>query len=167
MTHTHVAAVVGDRTLTEAEVEARVAALRSGPLAPRLPRPGTADARNLRRWVVQVMTYEAVVEQEAATLDLRPQPPDTHVELRLTDALRMGGVTAAVLTSLPVAPRYAPGSPPTSPYRSPPSATTTPATATCTPARTKRSAPPSRTNSTRQRPTATSHCGWNAATRNR
>ncbi|MFD3479080.1 hypothetical protein [Streptomyces sp. NPDC058695] len=104
MTHTHVAAVVGDRTLTEAEVEARVAALRSGPLAPRLPRPGTADARNLRRWVVQVMTHEEVVEQEAAILDLPLQPPDTHVELRLTDALRMGGVTAAVLTSLPVAP---------------------------------------------------------------
>ncbi|WP_406427057.1 hypothetical protein [Streptomyces sp. NBC_00147] len=107
MTHTHVAAVVGDRTLTEAEVEARVATLRSGPLAPRLPRPGTADARNLRRWVVQVMTYEAVVEEEAAQLNLprrRPcQPPCTKGELHLVDALRMGGVTAAVLTTLPVA----------------------------------------------------------------
>ncbi|MFF1358953.1 hypothetical protein [Streptomyces sp. NPDC058297] len=103
MTHTHVAAVVGDRTLTEAEVEARVAALRSGPLAPRLPRPGTADARNLRRWVVQVMTYEAVVEEEAAKLNLPRRPPPAKGELSLVDALRMGGVTAAVLTSLPVA----------------------------------------------------------------
>ncbi|MCX5441097.1 MULTISPECIES: hypothetical protein [unclassified Streptomyces] len=103
MTHTHAAAVVGDRTLTEAEVEARVAALRRGPLAPRLPRPGTADARNLRRWVVQVMTYEAVVEAEAAALNLPSRPPFTRDGLRLVDALRMGGVTAAVLASLPVA----------------------------------------------------------------
>lgn len=104
MTHPHIAARVGDRTFTEAEVEARVATLRRGPLAPRLPRPGTADARNLRRWVVQVMTYEAVVEEEAARLNLPPQPPQAEAELSLADALRMGGVTAAVLTSLPVAP---------------------------------------------------------------
>ncbi|MFD5122540.1 hypothetical protein [Streptomyces sp. NPDC058385] len=104
MTQTHLAARVGDRTFTEAEVEARVATLRRGPLAPRLPRPGTADARNLRRWVVQVMTYEAVVEEAAATLNLPPRPPRTEHGLSLADALRMGGVTAAVLASLPVAP---------------------------------------------------------------
>jgi [acyl-carrier-protein] S-malonyltransferase len=103
VTRTHVAARVGDRTFTEAEVETRVERLRRGPLAPRLPRPGTADARNLRRWVVQVMTYEAVVEAEAAALNLPPRPP-TEGRLSLVDALRMGGVTAAVLTSLPVAP---------------------------------------------------------------
>ncbi|MFF1396948.1 hypothetical protein ACFVZD_24475 [Streptomyces sp. NPDC058287] len=104
MTRTHVAARVGDRTFTEDEVEARVARLRRGPLAPRLPRPGTADARNLRRWVVQVMTYEAVVEAEAAKLDLPPRPLHSKDGLSLVEALGMGGVTAAVLASLPVAP---------------------------------------------------------------
>ncbi|MFB6959255.1 hypothetical protein ACFCYB_20065 [Streptomyces sp. NPDC056309] len=104
MTAQRVAALVDGRALTEDAVEAGVAALRRGPLAARLPRAGTADARNLRRWVVQVMTYKAVLTNAAAALGLDTEPADHDSGLTFGDALRMGGVTAAVLASHPVAP---------------------------------------------------------------
>ncbi|MFE2021880.1 hypothetical protein ACFW9O_27960 [Streptomyces sp. NPDC059499] len=97
------AAHVGARAITEEAVEARVTALRRGPLASRLPRPGTADARNLRRWVVQLLTYEAVVEDAAAAMGLTAGQNRRRREFSLSAALGTGGVTAAVLASLPVA----------------------------------------------------------------
>ncbi|MFD9543747.1 hypothetical protein [Streptomyces sp. NPDC060022] len=103
MTGPGVAAHVGARTVTEEAVEARVTALRRGPLASRLPRPGTADARNLRRWVVQLLTYEAVVEDAAASMGLTAEQTSRRKEFSLSAALGTGGVTAAVLASLPVA----------------------------------------------------------------
>ncbi|MET9383351.1 hypothetical protein ABZY09_20320 [Streptomyces sp. NPDC002928] len=103
MTGPRAAAHVGARAVTEDEVQARVTALRRGPLATRLPRPGTADARNLRRWVVQLLTYEAVIEDAAATMGLVTEQPHRRREFNLSAALSTGGVTAAVLASLPVA----------------------------------------------------------------
>ncbi|WP_328907390.1 hypothetical protein OG230_32850 [Streptomyces sp. NBC_00234] len=103
MTGSGVAAHVGARTVTEEAVEARVTALRRGRLATRLPRPGTADARNLRRWVVQLLTYEAVIEDAAAGMDLSAERTYRPREFSLSSALSTGGVTAAVLASLPVA----------------------------------------------------------------
>jgi len=98
-----VAAYVGERAILEEEVEARVAALRTGPLAARLPRPDTADGRNLRRWVVQVMTHEAVIEAEAQALGLRVRGDEGGEALTLPAAMRMGGVAAAVLARSPLA----------------------------------------------------------------
>ncbi|MEW9528101.1 peptidylprolyl isomerase [Microbispora sp. NPDC049125] len=69
-----IAAVVGERAVTVVEVEARLGRLRSGPLAGRLPDPRTAEGRNLRRWLVQVMAAELIVEQEAARLGVLPEP---------------------------------------------------------------------------------------------
>ncbi|MYW63111.1 malonyl CoA-ACP transacylase [Streptomyces sp. SID8379] len=103
MTGPRVAALVDGQPVTEDAVEARVDELRRGPLAARLPRPGTADARNLRRWVVQVMTYEAVVAHEAVALGLTVQQGQEPAPLSFTDALRTGGVTAAVLAARPLA----------------------------------------------------------------
>ncbi|MBO2452662.1 malonyl CoA-ACP transacylase [Actinomadura barringtoniae] len=97
------AAYVGERAILEEEVEARVAALRTGPLAARLPRSETADGRNLRRWVVQVMTHEAVIEAEAAALGLRVDGGGAGETLTLPAAMRMGGVAAAVLARSPLA----------------------------------------------------------------
>ncbi|MFD0575271.1 DUF7158 domain-containing protein [Dactylosporangium darangshiense] len=106
-----VAAYVAGRPVLVAEVEARLAALRSGPYAARLPHPATAEGRNLRRWLVQVLTTEAVLDHEARSRGLTAQggtpPPAT-----LGAALRMGGVTAAVLAVHPSPPRCAPRSPP-------------------------------------------------------
>ncbi|MEZ0074217.1 hypothetical protein [Planotetraspora sp. GP83] len=98
------AAYVGERPILVEDVEARVDALRRGPLAGRLPQPGTADGRNLRRWVVQVMTHEAVIETEAAALGVSAEQENGGRQgLTLPVALRMGGVAAAVLASMPVA----------------------------------------------------------------
>jgi [acyl-carrier-protein] S-malonyltransferase len=49
-----------------AEVDAREAALRRGPVAATLPRPGTGEGRQLRRWIVQVLVAERIVEVEAS-----------------------------------------------------------------------------------------------------
>ena len=102
---TRVAAWVADRPVTVATVEERLTALRRGPYAARLPHPDTAEGRNLRRWMVQVLTVEAVVEHEARALGLSPGSPgdDTPVPLTLAEALRTGGVTAAVVAAHPLA----------------------------------------------------------------
>ncbi|WP_157099274.1 peptidylprolyl isomerase [Microbispora sp. ATCC PTA-5024] len=103
-----VAAVVDGRAVPAAEVDARLATLRNGPLAARLPHPDTAEGRNLRRWVVQVMAAEILVEQEAARrgiTDGGPQErgPGEAVALTLAAALRTGGVAAALLAAMPLA----------------------------------------------------------------
>lgn len=99
-----VAAWVGDRPITAAEVDRRLAGLRAGPLASRLPPPDTAQGRNLRRWLVQVLTVEELVAQEAAARGVIAEPCDSgHAAVTLAGALRAGGVTAAVLAADPVA----------------------------------------------------------------
>lgn len=97
-----VAAWVGDRPIPVSLVDERVAALRAGPYAGRLPHPDTAEGRNLRRWLVQVLTIEAVVEREARIRDVVPDgsPPRP---VSLAQALRTGGVTAAVVAAHPLA----------------------------------------------------------------
>jgi len=98
------AAAGGDRAVTVAEIEERVAALRRGPYAARLPHPDTAEGRNLRRWVVQVVTSEMVIAEEAARLGVTLTPPDESPgEVTLRTALGVGGVTATLLAGLPVA----------------------------------------------------------------
>ncbi|MEV7966099.1 peptidylprolyl isomerase [Sphaerisporangium sp. NPDC088356] len=99
-----VAAEVGERVVPVSDVDAREAELRAGPLAARLPHPRSAEGRNLRRWLVQVLVTEALVEEEAAALGLvavedRPRPGP----LTLPAALRTGGVVAAVTVSMPLA----------------------------------------------------------------
>ncbi|MFG2044718.1 hypothetical protein [Dactylosporangium sp. NPDC048998] len=97
-----VAAYVGARAVTVAEVEARLAAMRAGPYAARLPHPATAEGRNLRRWLVQVLATEAVLDHEAGRRGLtgagRPARP---VHPTLAEALRLGGVAATVLALHP------------------------------------------------------------------
>ncbi|MFC6081831.1 peptidylprolyl isomerase [Sphaerisporangium aureirubrum] len=100
-----VAAEVGRRVITVDEVDAREAALRAGPLAGRLPSPYGAEGRNLRRWTVQVLVTEVLIEQEAVALGLPVPAPcaDRPGALTLGGALRAGGVVAAVAASMPVA----------------------------------------------------------------
>ncbi|MEO3813685.1 peptidylprolyl isomerase [Sphaerisporangium sp. B11E5] len=94
----HVAAWVGGRVVTVAEVDAREAALRGGPMAARLPSPRSPEGRNLRRWVAQVLVTEELIAQEAAALGLTA-PAAPPAPLTLPDALRAGGVVAAVAAS--------------------------------------------------------------------
>jgi [acyl-carrier-protein] S-malonyltransferase len=98
------AAWVGDRPIPVRLVDDRLAALRSGPLAARLPPPATAEGRNLRRWLVQLITTEAVVEHEAAQRGVTAAGHDGVARpVSAADALRLGGVTAAVLAARPLA----------------------------------------------------------------
>ncbi|WP_062347752.1 DUF7158 domain-containing protein [Herbidospora yilanensis] len=87
-----IAATVGEETVSAAEVEERLTTLYAGPLAARLPHPGSPEGRNLRRWLVQLMTMERVVAQEC---DLGGEA----VPVALPVALRTGGVVAAVLAT--------------------------------------------------------------------
>jgi [acyl-carrier-protein] S-malonyltransferase len=99
-----VAAFVHGRPVPVALVEARMAALRSGPYAARLPHPDTAEGRNLRRWLVQAMTTEAVIDHEARARGIVADPGDLGPRpLTLAAALRVGGVTAAIIAAHPLA----------------------------------------------------------------
>ncbi|MBV8965601.1 MAG: malonyl CoA-ACP transacylase, partial [Mycobacteriaceae bacterium] len=49
-----VAATVGGVPIAVDEIDAREAALRSGRLAAALPRAGTREGRQLRRWLTQL-----------------------------------------------------------------------------------------------------------------
>lgn len=98
------AAWVGERAIPVAVVEERLAAMRSGPYAARLPHPDTAEGRNLRRWLVQAITAEAVIEHEARVRGIVADSADGGPPwLTLLDALRVGGVTAAIVATHPLA----------------------------------------------------------------
>jgi [acyl-carrier-protein] S-malonyltransferase len=94
-----VAALVGGVPIRVDEVDAREAALRAGPVATTLPRAGTSEGRQLRRWLTQLLAAERVVAAEAATLSVTAEDAPTEDSL-LPDAsarLDIGSVAAAVL----------------------------------------------------------------------
>jgi [acyl-carrier-protein] S-malonyltransferase len=94
-----VAATVGGVPIRTDEVDAREAALRAGRVAAGLPRPGTSEGRQLRRWLTQLLATERVVAAEAAALSVTPERAPTEDEL-LPDAsarLDIGSVAAAAL----------------------------------------------------------------------
>lgn len=92
-------ATVGGVPVALAEVDAREARLRGGPLAAALPAAGTGEGRQLRRWLTQLIVTERVVAAEAAARGLTAGGAPTEAEL-LPDAtarLEIGSVAAAVL----------------------------------------------------------------------
>jgi [acyl-carrier-protein] S-malonyltransferase len=94
-----VAAKVGGIPIRVDEVDAREAALRAGPVAATLPRAGTSEGRQLRRWLTQLLATERVVAAEAAALSMTPEHAPTEDEL-LPDAsarLDIGSIAAAAL----------------------------------------------------------------------
>jgi [acyl-carrier-protein] S-malonyltransferase len=104
MTPTATAAWVAGRPVPVRVIDERLALLRSGPYAARLPHSGTADGRNLRRWLVQVVTTEALIDHEARTRGLIADERDGEPRpVTLAEALRSGGVTAAIIAAHPAA----------------------------------------------------------------
>jgi len=94
-----VAATVGGVPIAVAEVDAREAALRSGRRAAALPRAGTSEGRQLRRWLTQLLVTERVVAVESAALGVTPDAAPAEDEL-LPDGsarLEIGSVAAAAL----------------------------------------------------------------------
>ncbi len=63
-TAAQVVARVGRSVVTTVELEERLAALRNGPLGPRLPKDGTPAGVRLRRWVAQLLACEALLLHE-------------------------------------------------------------------------------------------------------
>ena len=93
-----VAAYVRGEAVTVAEIEARLAQVRTSGFGARLPDPATAEGRNARRWVTQLVCAERLV---AADLGPNTARSGDSRGLTIDRALGVGGVAAAVLTLRP------------------------------------------------------------------
>ncbi len=93
------AATVAGVPVSVDEVDARERALRATRLASSLPRPGTSEGRQLRRWLTQLLVTERVVAAEAAALGVTAggAPSEDRVLPDTTARLEIGSVAASVL----------------------------------------------------------------------
>ncbi|MGV0872627.1 DUF7158 domain-containing protein [Mycolicibacterium sp. XJ879] len=98
------AATVDGIPVTVDDVDAREAQLRATRLAASLPRPGTSEGRQLRRWLTQLLVTERVVAAEAGASGLSADDAPTEDELLPDTVTRMeiGSIAASVLAD-PVA----------------------------------------------------------------
>lgn len=87
------------------DVDFLEAGLRAGPVAATLPRTGTREGRQLRRWLVQVLVAQRLVAAEAGTRDLTGDGAPALAELAPDRAalLSLGSVAADLLTRSAVA----------------------------------------------------------------
>lgn len=94
-----VVATVAGAPVSTTEVDRRETELRASVLASALPRPGTSEGRQLRRWLTQLLVTERVVAQEAAALGVDCAGAPTEGELLPDNAARLeiGSVAASVL----------------------------------------------------------------------
>lgn len=94
-----IAAAVGGAPVPVAEVDAREAVLRTSPQTAALPRPGTSEGRQLRRWVTQLLVTERVIAHEASALGVTAATAPALDELLpdLTARLEVGSIAGSVL----------------------------------------------------------------------
>jgi [acyl-carrier-protein] S-malonyltransferase len=94
-----VAATVGGVPVLVDEVDAREALLRDSAVASSLPRPGTSEGRQLRRWLTQLLVTERVVAAEAGARGLSADGAPAEIELLpdMTARLEIGSVAASAL----------------------------------------------------------------------
>jgi [acyl-carrier-protein] S-malonyltransferase len=94
-----IAATVGGVPVPVSDVDAREARLRASGLAASLPRPGTSEGRQLRRWLTQLLVTERLIAAEAAKRGLAGDKAPSEEELLpdTTARLEIGSVTAAAL----------------------------------------------------------------------
>jgi [acyl-carrier-protein] S-malonyltransferase len=99
MSHTHVAATVAGLGVPVSDVDAREAVLRNAMPAAALPRAGTSEGRQLRRWLTQLLVSEAVIAAEAADTGVTAARAPTEDELLPDDSARLeiGSIAAAAL----------------------------------------------------------------------
>ena len=94
------AATVAGSRVPVSEVDAREAVLRASPQTAALPRPGTSEGRQLRRWLTQLLVTERVVATEAASLGVTvtdATPTEEDLLPNLTARLEIGSITASTL----------------------------------------------------------------------
>jgi [acyl-carrier-protein] S-malonyltransferase len=89
-------AVVAGRPVSVEEVDERERRLRAGTPAAALPRPGTSEGRQLRRWLTQLLVAERVIALAGADGDA---PDLTEVLPDTAAGLEIGSIAAAVLTA--------------------------------------------------------------------
>ncbi|MGA5541200.1 DUF7158 domain-containing protein [Mycobacterium sp. NPDC051198] len=101
MNPTECAARVAGNPVSVKEIDDREAALRAGNRASALPRPGTSEGRQLRRWLTQLVVAERVVDAEACVRGLSGLGAPGQDELLPDTAARLeiGSVAAATLGS--------------------------------------------------------------------
>jgi [acyl-carrier-protein] S-malonyltransferase len=94
-----VVARVGGQPISVAEVDDRENRLRASLLASALPRPGTSEGRQLRRWLVQLAVTEHVIAIEAAALGIGSGGAPDQDELLPDTAARLeiGSIAASSL----------------------------------------------------------------------
>lgn len=99
-----IAATVGGRPVPVTEVDERERRLRASPQTAALPRPGTSEGRQLRRWLTQILVTEEVIAAEAESLGVTTQSAPDEADLLpdLTARLEIGSIAAAALAA-PVA----------------------------------------------------------------
>jgi [acyl-carrier-protein] S-malonyltransferase len=95
----HVAATVGGRPVLVSDVDVRETRLRATVLASALPRAGTSEGRQLRRWLTQLLVTERVVAAEAAARGLTADGAPTEGEVLpdIAARLEIGSVAASAL----------------------------------------------------------------------
>jgi [acyl-carrier-protein] S-malonyltransferase len=95
-----VAATVDGVPVPVEEVDAREARLRASRSASSLPRPGTSEGRQLRRWLTQLLVTERVVAAEATARGLSADGAPSEDDLLPDMAVRLeiGSVAASVLS---------------------------------------------------------------------
>jgi [acyl-carrier-protein] S-malonyltransferase len=96
---TTIAATVGGEPVWVDEVDAREDRLRESRLASSLPRRGTSEGRQLRRWLTQLLVTERVAAAEAAARGLTGEgaPSEDTLLPDVTTRLEIGSVAASVL----------------------------------------------------------------------
>ena len=95
-----VAATVAGAALSVEEVDERERVLRASPQTSALPRPGTSEGRQLRRWLTQLLVTERVVAVEAAVLGVtvdETTPCEAELLPDLTARLEIGSIAATAL----------------------------------------------------------------------
>ncbi|MFV8053819.1 malonyl CoA-ACP transacylase [Mycobacterium sp. 48b] len=99
MNHVAWAARVAGKPVSINEIDEREAALRAGNRASALPRPGTSEGRQVRRWLTQLVAAERVLDGEALARGLSGVSAPTLEEV-LPDTsarLEIGSIAAATL----------------------------------------------------------------------
>lgn len=96
---TALAATVAGCGVPVADVDAREAQLRRAIPAAALPRAGTSEGRQLRRWLTQLLVTERVIAAEAGAVGLTADGAPAEDELLPDHAARLeiGSVAAAAL----------------------------------------------------------------------
>lgn len=95
-----IAATVDGVPVPVTEIDGREQVLRSSPQTAALPRPGTSEGRQLRRWLTQLLVTERVIARDADALGVAATvdtPAEQELIPDLTARLEIGSIAAAVL----------------------------------------------------------------------